>query len=546
MYCRKYTLKIALFLSCGLLCSHSVHAQEALEPQSVKWGAHVDIEGKIGSKRDLGELDFFLPLSQNDDTLIFGNIRGRFDNQNSEEGNIGIGIRHMHSSGWNFGSYAYFDRRSTSNNHRFNQITFGAEALSANWDVRANAYLPVGRKSHEMEGSGEATFSGSTITYSFGEEKAMKGFDAEIGGRIPLFDISMPQQLHVYGGGYHFTADGVKDIQGPRMRAEMVFDEVKPLWDGSRLSIGAEWQRDTPRGSQGFLSARLRIPLQIFGGTKTRKDLSYMERRMVDPIIRDVDIVSQAGMFGSSEVLTQTSDGKSVTLISADQVAGADLGASVTAAGANSTVIINGDIAGINAMVTMQEGQTIIGQGQVDFKTSSGRIVTLSTPGGSFTGAGGWTPSALKGIISMANNSTVSGMTITSVASTLGAATITVNGSTNAKIIGNIITSEAINNTSSPIEVYSSATGTIIRDNTLTGITTAAAPVFGTMLRTTTNTVFENNTVDVSGGTGTKALLYFSGVNNNISGSGNVGNVFVCTGAPTIGSVSFTNGTTCP
>src|SRR3546814_18634060 len=87
----------------------------------------------------------------------------------------------------------------------------------------------------------------------------------------------------------------------------MVFDEVPGLWFGSRFSLGAEWQHDEPRGSQGFLSARLRIPLQIFG--QPSSDRTPMERRMAGPVVRDVDVVSQSGAFGKPETATANASG---------------------------------------------------------------------------------------------------------------------------------------------------------------------------------------------------------------------------------------------
>ena len=110
------------------------------------WGPHVDIEAKPGSKRTLGEVDLFLPLSQDARTLVFGNLRTRLDNKSSYEGNLGAGIRRMLDNGWNFGAYGYFDRRRSETGHYYNQATLGAEALGPDWDFRANVYLPLGER----------------------------------------------------------------------------------------------------------------------------------------------------------------------------------------------------------------------------------------------------------------------------------------------------------------------------------------------------------------------------------------------------------------
>lgn len=78
-----------------------------------KWGAYIDFEAKPGSKRNIGEADLFIPLMQNETTLFFGNLRGRFDENSNVEGNFGLGLRHMLENGWNLGTYGYWDRRHT-------------------------------------------------------------------------------------------------------------------------------------------------------------------------------------------------------------------------------------------------------------------------------------------------------------------------------------------------------------------------------------------------------------------------------------------------
>src|SRR5690606_5227976 len=108
-----------------------------------KWQPHIDVEGKWGNDRSLGEAGLFMPVWQDSDTLVFADLRTRLDDHSSREGNFGMGVRQMLPSGWNLGGYGYFDRRHTGHDKYFSQITFGAEALGRDWDLRANAYVPV-------------------------------------------------------------------------------------------------------------------------------------------------------------------------------------------------------------------------------------------------------------------------------------------------------------------------------------------------------------------------------------------------------------------
>src|SRR3546814_1594980 len=104
-------------------------ASSAAADHRPKWGASLDFEGKAGTRRNLGVADLFVPLGQDDRTLLFANARFLLDDGNSREGNLGFGLRRMLQGGWNLGGYGYFDRRRSDTAHLYNQLTFGAELL---------------------------------------------------------------------------------------------------------------------------------------------------------------------------------------------------------------------------------------------------------------------------------------------------------------------------------------------------------------------------------------------------------------------------------
>lgn len=109
---------------------------------SNKWGGHIELEGKLGNDRDLGEAGIFLPLHQNEESLIFTDIRGRFDNNDSQEYNLGLGYRKIINDDLILGGYGFYDHRRTPNNNEFDQLTLGLEALTQTYEARLNAYLP--------------------------------------------------------------------------------------------------------------------------------------------------------------------------------------------------------------------------------------------------------------------------------------------------------------------------------------------------------------------------------------------------------------------
>lgn len=501
---------------------------------SNKWGSHIDLEGKAGTDRNLGETDLFIPLLQNDDTLFFTNMRARMDDQSSREGNFGLGLRHMLKSGWNLGGIAYFDRRETEWGNYFNQVTLGVEALSTDWDFRANAYLPQGRRSHEVDALNEATITGTSVMFTAGEERSMSGFDAEVGWRVPVYEPEGPKQFRLFAGGYRFTGDNVDDITGPRLRGELAFDEVPWLWEGSRFSFGTEWQHDDPRGSQGFVTARLRIPLQIFGGTSSRS-LTPMERRMTDPVIRDIDVVSQAGAFGATEVATETADGEALTVLdSASTTTVADLNTALTNAG-STTVILSGTFS-TNAAIVVANGQTLVGGGTMTVKSPSGKTATLLVPGATIAAQ----DTATSSTVVMADNSTLRNMTVTNYRNGAGNAyAVNLQNKTGVTIENSTITSYGNSGTGFGIDAYNS-TNAVIRGNTVTA-SSSAANAIGMRAQDATNITIADNSISLPTAGAVKYVLQGNnGTSFNATSTGNTASSGTCNFfTPPTGSVGF-------
>lgn len=521
-----------------MLLSAAAMAQSA--EHAPKWGPHIDVEGKAGTRRNLGEADLFIPVAQDDATLLFTSLRTRMDDSDGVEGNFGLGLRHMLESGWNLGAYAYFDRRKTEWDNYFSQVTLGLEALSLDWDLRANAYLPQGSRSRPVDAFNTAEVSGTSVIFRGGEERSLSGFDAEVGWRLPFFDSEAAQQLRLYAGGYRFTSDNdaVPNVQGPRLRAEMVFDAVPGLWDGARLALGAEWQHDDPRGSQGFLSARLRIPLQSFG--KSSSALTPMERRMADPVVRDIDIVSQSGTFGAPETTTQLANGGSFTVLNSASTSGANLATAVTNAGNNSTVLLSGTFNTTNS-VNLATGQTLTGA--VTVRSASGRLATVST--GATVNA-----SNLASTVVVNSGGTVSNLTVTNAFSggTGGRAVLVADGVSNATISNNTITVTQSGANGGVALVLGNNVSAVVRGNTLTATGSGAATTITALAANTGSPTITvaGNSISASGGTTNNMVLVGAGTVINAGSTGNIRGSGACSGTPASGSVGFTNGTTCP
>jgi len=362
----------------------------AVDQANRKWGPHLDIELRKGNKRSIARAEAFLPLQQDATSLLFADIRGMKDSLQNHEGNIGLGYRQIISNGlgghdWILGGYGFLDIRYSAAGNRFWQAALGVEALSEKFDFRSNVYLP---QSSAKQISGTAAVNGVVVgtqlrLVGFGNvrERALPGFDAEIGYKLPILENQI-DAFKLYGGGYYFDAKGYRTVAGPRGRIEMQWQNFMDISEETRFTLGFEVQNDSLRDTSAFAVARLRIPLYSTRKTSAKPRLSPIEKRMTARVIRDVDIVSAAQKSGDSidEAAVIQVNGAQVTnvtmLDASDNVA-----VDVAAAGAGTTVLLDGSQGQIDLTggIVMQPNQTIIGGGIAIAGLNSGLVGVIGT-----------------------------------------------------------------------------------------------------------------------------------------------------------------------
>jgi hypothetical protein len=542
--------QIACLLGTALLAQTpgSLFAQSPVPGSDApKWGPHIDFEVKPGTRRSLGEADLFVPLAQDGRTLYFGNLRGRFDDRESREGNLGAGVRRMYASGWNFGAYGYYDRRRSSTGNYFNQVTLGGEALGRDWDFRGNIYLPQGDRIRNLGTTGGgapfAAISGSTVQIitpgsATSEERALKGHDAEIGWRLPVFDADNRRQLRFYAGGFRFS-DKVVEVSGPRVRLEYTAAELSGLWDGAQLVVSAEAQNDNARGDQAFLGVRLRVPL---GNTSKAPRLTAQERRMTAAVMRDVDIVTQSRVSAATPQVVETATtvgGQPVVVLNSASTP--DLPAAIALAGFDSTVILSGTFTP-TAPTFLVAGQTVMGAGTLTLTSPSGRTAVLTTPAATVNA----TTASNNAVFSMVSGTTLRGLTINNT----GTGNINgVNvGSTNTTIVNNTITATSTNGGLARALFSSSVNTTTITGNTLNANSPGGVAI-AYNASISSFTFFANNTVAAYGSGGANDLAV--DLNFYFVSPGSTGNIRVngiCAQSNRFGgsSIVFTDGSSCP
>jgi len=252
-----------------------------------KWDGYIEFMGKPGTVRNLGQTDLFVPFMQDENDMSFFNLRGHIDDTENSEYNIGLGHRHIYDK-WILGGYGYFDNLKNENGNRFQQLTFGVEALSEDWDFRLNSYFPRDKKK-EVNRAPEVIIKNGKPVTKFFAERALRGLDFEVGRKIPLWG-----DTRLFIGGYNFTGGkGFESVTGPRARIETRLYDLPYVWEGSRLMIGLESQYDEKRGHQTSGLISFRVPLGTGSPTKPLKGL---DRRMLEPVVRDADIVLGNGV----------------------------------------------------------------------------------------------------------------------------------------------------------------------------------------------------------------------------------------------------------
>ncbi|TLM67638.1 MAG: hypothetical protein FDZ69_03845 [Deltaproteobacteria bacterium] len=336
-----------------------------------KWGAHVDLTGKLGNERSLQDTGLFLPVWQDDARLLFLDLRLQHDDDSANEGNFGIGARRL-SNDWIAGGYAFYDRRESAADNRFHQLTLGGEVLTERYDARLNLYLADGDRQlvEERRPEDRFAYAGSNIVHQASAgmtvyERALSGGDFEVGGRIPGLGSV---EARGYLGGYYFDAGGVSAVAGPRGRVEVRFPDLFGF-AGSSLDLGGEVTHDRARNTDFYLTARLRIPLG--GGAAVA--LTPLERRMTERIQRDPDIVvaEQRRITPATGPRYVTSGGVPVTVAHVDAAAGAGGDGSRTApygslaaaaASGDSIILLHAGSVFAGESVTLAANQRLLGE----------------------------------------------------------------------------------------------------------------------------------------------------------------------------------------
>jgi hypothetical protein len=365
--------------------------------QDAKWQPWLEAGGQVGTSRSFGDVDMFIPVWQDQTSLLFGDLRGKFSTDPTQEGNFGLGYRTQVDPEWILGGYGYFDIQNSQNDNLFYQATLGIEALSVDWDFRLNGYIPFNSGGQSTNNNnGDLKISGNTIGITHDEEKSLYGFDGEVGWRLPIFPADGDMDVRAFIGGYYFTNSDVDTVAGPRGRLEVRLYDLDFLGVQSRLTVDGEVQWDSPRGTQAFGGLELRIPLGVVTGDAGPK-LSPLDRRMVDRVQRDVDIVTRQFQSNPDSVTVDELTVKTHTIVFAsadgsptgkgtksDPISLDAAAARGQALGKNAIIVVEGDAGsiGVDQPLQLGAGQALLGgDSVVPLHSDKGITENFNVPG---------------------------------------------------------------------------------------------------------------------------------------------------------------------
>ena len=337
-----------------------------------------DGRGSFGTSR--GETTLFAPITGSEKHLLFSQLTAKFFDEDAREGNLAFGYRRMMSPGYILGGWLGADARHTEIGNTFWQMSGGLEVLSKNIDARFNWYGPITDSKLTNADVAQAQIEGDQIYIVGSREVGLKGVDGEIGFRLPTEYAGLDEnlfELRAYGGGFYFDdSEALDEIAGVKARLELRVNDVIEQLPGSQLTAEYEISHDDVRDTRHEVGLRLRIPLSSGSSTVPLRQRTALQRRMLDAIERDTDIVTT---ISGPEAVEDALTGVDLQRV-AYATPGQDVTATSAAAGGNSLIVLNGTVVGGQAI---GGNRTLVGGGTT-FSVrglQSGLVVPVTAPG---------------------------------------------------------------------------------------------------------------------------------------------------------------------
>ena len=381
--------------------SQSAAAQNVPAADRPKWSPQASVTAQAGDTTGV-KFTGFDPVWQDLNSMLYVRLGFGTQTRNGLNGSLGIGFRTRVFEDWIAGLYAGVDGSTTKFGKGYTQASFGGELMNADWDFRANGYLPMNRGLSDL-GAYRLIIQDTTIAILQKQLSAYSGFDGQVGYRVFNTDNL---DVRVFAGGFSFegastrvtvggkTLDfGPGKIQGPTGGVEADLYNFDVFGKGARVTITGQVSNDDVRGTTGYAGISLQVP--IGGSDDDNTSTDEFDRRMVDPLRRQDFVLAEAGYSKPEPVIISNSHITSVALNTinyADNATGSgsyvdptNLHDATATAPFNKFIVLIDRQGVVNANnVTLQSGETVTGPGVFTVKgTVSGATFTHNFAPGS-------------------------------------------------------------------------------------------------------------------------------------------------------------------
>ncbi|MER9393241.1 MULTISPECIES: hypothetical protein [unclassified Mesorhizobium] len=393
----------------------------------------------IGANNNGGNtaIEGFLPLKQNLESVLFLDVRSKYDFDDGFGQDVGLGVRRIVNPDLMIGGYAYLNIQN-HDSHQFVASTLGLEAITSKYDAHVNVYLPISGDRSTAGQESSLSLVGHQLIEQISaiahRDYAAWGIEGEVGVQVPL-NLPENHSLRFDLGAYHFGDPDGDDgsITGAKAGLEYSIGDV--IGKGTSLTFTGEVRNDNRDDTQFAGSIRLTVPLNAFDkGSSSADDgaepvypVSPGLRKRVNERVRGdigVRIESQDKVTGTStrvaiNAATNTAFGQFFFADGDNDALGlgtigdpTTLDNAVAGAGANAVVVALGGKGNITtAGVTLANGQTVIGGGGgVQARLVDGSIGTYNFGGSNGTLQG---TNPANNVLTLANGNTLSGIIIT-------------------------------------------------------------------------------------------------------------------------------------
>ncbi|TPI63031.1 hypothetical protein FJ420_13170 [Mesorhizobium sp. B3-1-3] len=391
----------------------------------------------IGANSNSGysALEGFLPIKQNLESVLFLDVRSKYDFDNGFGQDVGLGVRRIVNPDLMVGGYAYLNIQN-DDSHQFVATTLGLEAITSKYDAHVNVYLPISKDRGSTGIDSTLSLVGNQLLEQIStidhRTYAAWGIEGEVGVQAPI-DLPENQSLRFDVGAYHFADPNGDDhsITGAKAGIEYTFGDV--VGKGTSLTFTGEVRNDNRDDTQFAGSVRLTVPFNVSGkGSSVDDDPDLvstvspgLRKRLNERVRGDIGVrlENQDRVNGTTTrvAINAATNAAFDNFFFADGGNSLGLGTigdpttlddAVTKAGGNGFIVALGGSGNITTGgVNLTAGQTVIGGGgSVQAKLADGSVGTYNFGGSNGTIQG---TNAASPVITLASNNSLSNITIT-------------------------------------------------------------------------------------------------------------------------------------